>query len=313
MKNNTILSEYISKSNQEKFEYFMSTIFMTNRTPQYWVNWGNVFKNTDDLEISLNTLNYLVGKNDITNKARKLFLSQPELLKAIPILIACRDESINILRIDDGNLDTYQINFSNPDTSRIEEYLKFMEETGLMDFLHNGLKQSLIDYVYGVQVGLDTNGRKNRSGQQNEIILDENATAICRKYDYCEYSNQATNSFIKEKWGINVPEIDNHNKKGRGGRRYDGVIYNSKTEQLTIIETNFYSGGGSKLKSVSGEFANLYNECFKNHEKINFVWITDGKGWETAKNPLRESFDIIPYIFNLNMIKNDFLEQVVIN
>lgn len=304
------LQEYLSMDNEAKFQYFMDTRFKTNRTPAYWVNWDNVISNMQEHELNLNTLNYLVGKVNIRKHAEKLFKNQPQLLKSIPILLASRDLEMDVLAFDDlGKMYSYDINFKSPNLERLEDYLNFIEETGLFNFLQKNLKQSLVDYVFGVQTGLDSNGRKNRSGTQNEDILERNLAHLLDSNKKLQYKTQATANYISENWGIVVPEALEEGKKG--GRRYDGAVYNPDTNMVTVIETNFYGGGGSKLKAVSGEFSDIYRNSLETAPNVNFVWISDGPGWNTAKNPMREAFDAIPTIINLSMVQDGVLDEIV--
>lgn len=303
-------NEYMTLSNNEKFELFMNTLFPTNRTPSYWVNWNNVRNNIKAHELNLNTLNFLVGKENIKEEARKLFLSQPQLLNTVPILLAAREEEIGVLSFENNQMVANSLDFKNPDIKVIDKYLNFMEESGLLEFLANDLNKSLVDYVFGVQAGLDTNGRKNRSGSQNETILEYNLKNLAQRNNNLEFTTQATAKYIKDNWNITVP--DAKDQKAKGGRRYDGAVFNKETRKVTLIETNFYGGGGSKLKAVSGEFSNLYN-FLKNEapNEINFVWISDGPGWETARNPMQEAFEIIPNIINLKMVRDRYLDAIV--
>lgn len=285
--------EYIKLNNENKFQYFMKTRFSTNRTPSYWVNWHNVLNNMEQYELSLNTLNYLVGKPNIEEEARKLFTEQPALLKSVPILLATRERNLNVLFFDNlGEMHAKKINFENPLLENLDEYISFMNTSGLFAFLKNDLKQSLVDYVFGVQAGLDSNARKNRSGSENEKILENNLKIIVNSNTNCDFLTQATRRIIKEKWNIDIPEFLQNDV--RGGRRYDGVIYNVLNNKVTIVETNFYGSGGSKLKAVAGEFSSLYETSFKNVKNVNFVWISDGPGWDTAKNPLKEALKLFP-------------------
>lgn len=304
------LTQYLTSPIDTKFRYFMDTRFSTNRTPSYWINWDNVLQNMASVEISLNTLNYLVGKDNIKELAKTLFTKQPELLQAIPILLASREEDIDVLAFNqNGEMYSYDVDFSKPDLSKLDNYIKFMDESGLFNFLQNNLKMSLVDYVYGVQAGLDTNGRKNRSGTQNEIILEHNLKDVIFNDSNLKYKTQATGKWIEENWGITVPEVLQKGKKG--GRRYDGAVLNKNQKSVTIIETNFYGDGGSKLKAVAGEFSSLYETSLRDAHDVKFVWISDGPGWLKAKNPMREAFDVIPVIINLQMVKNGFLKEIV--
>ncbi|WP_251065801.1 type II restriction endonuclease [Apilactobacillus xinyiensis] len=286
----------------------MKTRFPTNRTPNYWVNWKKVNFNVSDIEIKLNTMDYLVGKNDIKNKAYTLFSQQPDLIEIIPILIACRDNQIDVLRHSASELSYYNLNFAKPDDD-LDKYIEFMEECGLLDFLKNKVTKSLVDYVFGVEVGLDSNGRKNRSGTENENILENNLKLVVKHNPHCQYGTQETAKSIKQKWDVVVPEA--LDKKRKGGRRYDGVIYNTKSHKVVIIETNFYGGGGSKLKAVAGEFSEMYRNFLKEAPDVDFVWISDGPGWNAAKNPMHDAFEVIPNIINLQMVNDGFLTDII--
>ena len=128
--------EYLGSNYEKKFDYFMDTLFATNRTPQYWVDWNKVVKNSKRIEISLNTMNYLVQKDNIRVDAKDLFMEQPQLLECVPILLATRDERIGVFsytNITDFNI--YELDFQHPNLNEIDRYLDFMEATGLLHFL----------------------------------------------------------------------------------------------------------------------------------------------------------------------------------
>lgn len=189
----------------------------------------------------------------------------------------------------------------------IEKYYKFFKETGLENLLKNRRIKNLVDYVFGVEVGMDTNARKNRIGKLMENIvkkyIEDN---LCSKSDNIEYIFQATKDKILNKWNIDLV-LD------KTDRNFDFAVFNKTTKMLYLIEVNFYSGGGSKLKATAGEYQTL-NEFIKNNndKNIKFIWITDGKGWKTAKNPLKESFNSGVIILNLEMVKNGLLDKIIL-
>lgn len=78
---------------------------------------------------------------------------------------------------------------------------------------------------------------------------------------------------------------------------------------MYLIEVNYYSGGGSKLKATAGEYQYLHN--FLKMQNLDFIWITDGKGWLTALNPLEETFNHNDYVVNLEMLKNGILDEII--
>lgn len=174
------------------------------------------------------------------------------------------------------------------------DYVVFAEQSGLLDFLQNKVNRSLVDYVYGVEAGLDSNARKNRSGTIMEGILKRHVAKIA----------QATASFIKSNWGIEVL-VD------KSERRFDVAVYSRERHKVWLIETNYYGGSGSKLKAVAGEFTKLNQFIKELKDDIEFIWVTDGQGWKTTHLPLSEAFEHIQNVFNLNMLKNNFMRELL--
>ena len=301
-----MLKDYLNKSDTERLRQFINTLSTTNRTPEYYVNWKKVENNTKLYELELNTLNFLLGKNNIKELARELFKEQPKLLAAIPSLIASREKKLEVLIVDDMDFSIESLDFKNPNIEKIDEYIKFIDESGLFDFMQSSLNSNLVDYVYGVETGLDTNARKNRSGTTMENIVFHFAEeSISSQNNRFELIEQASAPTIKSKWKIIVP-VD------KSTRRFDFAIFDKIDDHLYLIETNYYGSGGSKLKSVAGEFTEL-SSFLSSNDKITFIWISDGQGWHTAHIPLSEAFAKIDYIFNLDMLKNKYLYELLLN
>ncbi|HFI0451461.1 TPA: type II restriction endonuclease [Streptococcus suis] len=295
---------YINSPTTIRLQTFLDSLSITNRTPEYYVNWEKVERETKKFELELHTLNYLIGKEDIYVDALTLFSQQPNLLKAIPSLIASRDKLLDILSIDEQDKMSFmQLDFSTIDVQRIHEYVDFIEQTGLLDFLQHKANRSLVDYVYGVEAGLDSNARKNRSGTTMEGIIERHVAKLCKELNLT-YKAQATAPFIQENWNINVP-VD------KSERRFDIAIFSKEQNKVWLIETNYYGGGGSKLKAVAGEFTELNQFIQTSHDDVEFIWITDGQGWRTAHLPLSEAFGHIVNVFNLEMLKNGFLAELI--
>ena len=155
--------------------------------------------------------------------------------------------------------------------------------------------------MIGLEVGIGTNGRKNRSGFLMEKITKWYIEKECNKLGL-EYLEQASQKKMMKKWNIETP-VD------KSSRRYDFAI--KKGNKVVLIETNFYTTGGSKLKSVAGEYISLNNFLKPKNNVEAFIWITDGKGWKTAKRPLRETFAKIDYLFTTKLIAEGALEEVL--
>lgn len=295
--------EYVALNVNERLDVFLSSLSSTNKTPGYFVNWEKVEKGGRRFELELNTLNYLLGKENIEEEARNLFLTQPNLLKTIPILLATRDEKLDILMLDNDDMDFYSLDFQNIDMQNFETYLDFIKNSGLMNFLQNTAQKNLVDFVYGVEVGLDSNARKNRLGTTMESILEKKVSETCKELGL-KFKVQATSLWMKQNWDVDVPT-------DKSARRFDVAILNPRNNAVYVIETNFYNGGGSKLKSVAGEFKSLNRFINQSENSVTFAWVTDGQGWHTATKPLSEAFAEIENVFNLDMLRNDYIYSML--
>jgi len=288
-------------SEESAFEYLIDNLKSSIKSYDYFVAWNKVLKNVKSIEIPLNILNTLIGKDNAETILRDIISSYPEVVPIIPLLIACRENKLIISELSgDTNYDfTYKPSYENEEINRI---ILFTKESGLLDNLKKKNIKNLVDYCLGVEVGLDTNARKNRSGTIMENLVEVYIKNLCNKNNY-EYIKQATVKKIKERWNIDVPT-------DKADRHFDFVI--KAKETLFVIEVNYYGTGGSKLKSVAGEFRSL-SRLFESQNNIAFLWITDGKGWLTAKRPLYETFSETKFVVNLQMIKDGFMEEIINN
>ncbi len=285
----------MNKTFTELMDGFKNSI----KTWDYFVNWNKVSTNSADLEISLNKLNYLLGKENLKDEFEKLYESNPDIVKALPVLLAVRENKLEVF--DKVTKESEFFDFSNSKDGA-EKYFEFIEKSGLSRlFQKDGIK-NLVDYVIGVEVGLDTHGRKNRGGSLMEKITEVHIKDFSEKHGF-EYLAQANATNIKVRWGYDV-------KVNKSVRNFDFAVYNPKTKKLKLFEANFYNGVGSKLKSVCGEFRSLYTEL--KNQSIDLVWITDGfVGWKNAKLPLEETFNHNNgQVLNLKMLEDGILEEL---
>jgi len=282
---------------KKDFDHLVSTFRSSIKTWDYFVNWNKVFTNSANFEIALNKLNYLLGKDDLQGEFYRLYESNPDIAKALPVLLAVRENNLEIYNKTSKELEFY--NFSG-EGGDVNKYFEFLDKSGLIKlFQRDGIK-NLVDYVIGVEVGLDSNGRKNRGGTLMEEIVGLFLEDFC-KQNNLKYIPQASPSKIKLKWNFDIV-VD------KSERSFDFAIYNPQSNKIKLFETNFYNSGGSKLKAVCGEFRSLYDELKR--QNIEFIWITDGLGWHTAKRPLEETYNHNDYIFNLFMLEDGALNEL---
>ena len=258
----------------------------------YYVNFEKVYSNINNIKIELNILNSLIGSDDIENDFENIVSKYPETLKCIQLLLAVRANDIFAMDIDGE----FIYNFKKPNYS-VEQYKVFMRKTGLFDLLENHLVSNLVDYATGVETGLDSNGRKNRGGHLMEDLVE----SYIVKAGYIKNESYFKEMYIHQitdKWNIDLSAISNN---GKAEKRFDFVI---KTENMIYgIETNFYASSGSKLN----ETARSYKQIAQEVDTINgftFVWFTDGKGWNSAKHNLEETFDVMEHIYSIDDLEN---------
>lgn len=304
MKYNPIFNQYIQcKDTKQVFEYFQNSFANSITMWDYFVNWNKVLGNVHEVEIDLNTLNYLVGKPDAGEALAGLLASHPHLVRTIPILLASREKDFSILlSYLNGNLKHKDFSFEvkkKLTPEEISDICEFARKTGLLDLFEKKIIKSLPDYVLGVEVGLDSNGRKNRGGTTMENLVGEFATELCKTNGY-DILPQANASEIERKWAKKI-QVD------KSSRRFDFAI--RKGKEIYLIETNFYGGGGSKLKATAGEYKSLYDYLAK--QGIRFIWITDGLGWKSTLRPLEEAFNHVDYVLNLKMMTRGLFAEII--
>lgn len=271
---------------QKDFNKFMSQLSETNATLDFYSDFKKIRNNVGDIAISLNMLNYLLGKENLREAVSALWERDKKAFDVLDILIATRRKDKKKFIDNDGKPCLISSLFTS-----VDGVMMFLEETGLADvFVRKDIKD-LVDYVFGVETGLDTNARKNRSGDITETLLHRilEANGIVHRTEV--YSRE-------------FPEIEA--VLGEDEKRFDFVI---KTRKKTfLIELNFYSGGGSKLNEVARAYRELA-PIVNGVEGYEFVWITDGEGWNSARNKLAEAYNDIPRMYNFTTLP-EFLEEI---
>ena len=270
----------MSAHTEQEFNAFMSQLKETNQTLGFFCDFDKISQNVKNIEISLNMLNYLIGKPNIEEAVRDIWQRDKTAFNVMDILIAVRDDGKKKVIDSLGEC----VLLKNLFTS-VEGVIEFLNETGLTSLFQSNRIKDLVDYVFGIETGLDSNARKNRSGHimedTVEDILIENSVPYRKEVYSSEYPLLA-------------------DALGDDEKRFDFVI---ETEnKVFLIEVNFYSGGGSKLNEVARSYSDIAPKI-NAVEGFEFVWITDGIGWKSARNKLQEAFNIIPSIYNLTSIQ----------
>jgi type II restriction enzyme len=212
--------------------------------------------------------------------------------------MACRN-SIEI--VDDAaeaRVTSYQFSGDSQLTEQeIERYITFLKTSGLLTLLSQ--LKSVPDYVTGVEVGMDTNARKNRGGMCGVQAIQPFVSQAQQKLVGLSVKYEAGYNFLASQ-GFRIPES------------FRGIVWDialwtqSPKPRLTVVEVNHYGGSGSKPSAIAREYSARQAELDK--AGVGFLWVTDGRGWPSMRNPLREAFESIHYIINIRLAKDGLLE-----
>ncbi len=268
---------------------------------KYYVDFEKVSSNVDSVRIELNILNSLIGSKNIELDFERIVARYPETLRCIPILLAKRGTEIKAMDADGE----FCYDFNGLSCS-IDQYKVFMRKTGLFDLMEHHIIHNLFDYVTGVEVGLDSNGRKNRGGHLMEHLV-ESYLVRAGLVEGETYFKEMYIHEIEGKWGIDLSAISNN---GQAEKRFDFVVRGGE-DKIYGIETNFYSGSGSKLNETARSYKTIAQET-RDLPYFDFVWITDGQGWISARRNLKETFDVLENLYNIKDLEEGMVRRVLI-
>ncbi|GAA7419221.1 type II restriction endonuclease [Helicobacter pylori] len=271
--------------NHLPFDTFLKSLKTSNRTLGFFVDWQKCLKNKNEISIALNHLNFLLGKSaqEFKSCVKSLFKEYPKAFNVLNTLIAVRDKNDIVL---DANGNFYPLYSYFEDDEKVYEFIR---QTGLEQIFCNRNIKDLNDFVFGIEVGLDSNARKNRSGK----VMENHLSSLFF---------QAQLNFKEQ---VDIREFgDLCQAFGDDIKKFDFVVYGK--DKTYFIEANFYTISGSKLNEVARSYQDLSLkfEAFPNYE---FIWITDGIGWLDSKNKLQEAYKSVE-IYNLSNV-GDFISK----
>lgn len=297
---------------KRNFDEVMLDLKETIYPSDFLVDFSKVTNNISNHEINLNILNTLIGKENIEEVFESVIKKYPEVLSSIPILLATHESKIKSLsdstntlieaiRNRDGEkiYSDYKIYNFKKQNLEIKEYSKYLKNSGLFDLLKDKKIKNLVDYVLGIEAGMDTNARKSRSGQIMETITEEYIKLI----PDVEYLVQPKAKDIDNKYGTNLSSIYKATKK------FDFAYISKIDGKIVLVETNYYGAQGSKPNETARSYMRL-NEDLKQIEGVRFVWITDGKGWIPSRKNLEDAYDVIEHLYIIKDLENGILGKI---
>jgi len=288
---------------KESFDILKNSLIPSNRDWNYFVDWEKVNKRTKNLSSEIKAVELLKDSPNLINELYDLLCKSEKIVELLCLLIAVRSEkspSIDILEISDSfEFNNLKIELNSQFFIKNKELsLDFLSESGIINLITT--TKDLYSIVLGIEIGLDSNARKNRGGQYMEKLVEDILKNVYSLKDGKDYLTQARSVKVKAEWDIDLP-VD------KSSRAPDFLIKGK--QNLIWIETNFFSSGGSKLKATCGEYIVLDKYCKKNN--LKFLWITDGYGWVSTQKPLKEAYEEIDYLWNLKMFSDGRLKEVI--
>lgn len=263
----------------EEFAIFMSQLKETNQSLDFFCDFQKINSNVENIRLSLCMLNSLIGSTNLRSSVETIWNRDRTAFNVMDILIAVRSEGRKKVLNSLGESVVLDTMFES-----VEGVMEFLTNTGLAELFQTRKITNLVDYVFGVETGLDSNARKNRSGH----VMEDFVANI-----FAEHGIAYRTEVYSSEWQTLNQAL------GDDEKRFDFVI--ETPQKKFLIEVNFYSSGGSKLNEVARAYSEIAPRI-NDVDGFEFVWITDGIGWRSAKSKLQEAFNIIPNIYNLTDI-----------
>lgn len=283
-----------------EFNTWLSTMKDSVATWTYYTDFNKVYENVQKIKVELNILNSLIGSKNIEEEFKSIVNQYPNVLVVVPILLAKREAEIKVQDADGS----YVFNFVKMNYT-VDQYALFMRNSGLFDLLQNHIINNLVDYVLGIEVGMDTNGRKNRTGHVMEDLVESyliKAGLVKGK----TYFKEMNASEVERRFHLDLSSLSND---GELEKRFDFVFVGA-LGTVFACECNFYGSSGSKLNETAGRYKLLTLES-KNITGLQFVWFTDGVGWNSAKKNLKETFDVLDNLYNLKDLEDGAINELI--
>jgi len=304
MANTQLYKKFLDlNSAHEIKQEFQKTLVATNRSFLFYVNWKKVKKNVDAIKTELSLLDSLINSKYLKQDFNKLLLKYPEVVKILPIILAIREISFDIIEsFDVKTTDVVAYSFNRKHGEKltkeeIESYWNLVDKSGAKELFIT--IKNFKDYILGVEVGMDTNARKNRSGNAMELILaplmEQTKTDLGLKLFI-----QKQFGTVEKEIGISFPDLIKNKK-------FDFLF--SKNGKVLNVEVNYFFEGGSKQ-----EIINSYIDRQGKLKSVGaeFMLITDGQAWNrNINNELDSGFNSLDFILNLSFVRRGFLDEIL--
>lgn len=312
-----MIMKYLEIKSEERLKIFTKNVLYTNRGFNYYVDWSNI-DGYQEFQVEIHALDILIHCSDeqFYDKFSDLIEKLPSVILLFPYLFGLAkserenlykgNENLILIQEELDKNDYLEFKFSkaavkNFNTKNIEEYYDFFVQMGLKHLYQNIIEKSTLDYIAGVLVGMDSNGRKNRGGKVFELACQPLFEKICKEHNLQFYSQKQFKVLAELGFDIGQDIAD---------RKADFIIFDANQKKAINFEVNFYNGTGSKPEEIIDSYINRQNDLLAN--SINFALVTDGRCWEAATNQLEKGFRHLDYLLNFYMLKHGMLKEIIL-
>lgn len=293
---------------EDILEDFQKTLSETNRNSKFFVDWQKIIHNVENIHIQLNILNAVLCSTTAKEAEEtfvKLTKKYPEVIEVLPLLLAIREQKI-IVNNDFSDkipkLEAISISFRQDVVQNEIDFqilIEFLRSAGVFKLFADPKIHDLVEYVFGVEVGLDTHTRKNRSGIIMQFTLEPQLKKLVeeRQLHFKSQFSQTDAQKNELDWPLSRD------------RQMDFAIWAAKkTGPPICIEANYFGVSGSKA-GVAASYIERQNELKRNN--CEFVLITDGPGWKQMKNDLKELIQKLDFIINLSHLRRGMFAAIL--
>ena len=309
--------QFLFVNPKERVKLFTDNVLYTNRGFNYYVDWSNI-DGYQEFQVEIHALDVLIRCNDevFYKKFSDLIIKLPTVILLFPYLFGLAKsereklykgrENLILIQEELDKNDYLEFKFSKTAIKELKEddirtYYDFFVQMGLKHLYQNIIEKSTLDYIAGVLVGMDSNGRKNRGGKVFELACQPLFEKICKKHNLQFFSQKQFKVLVELGFDIGQDIAD---------RKADFIIFDANQKKAINFEVNFYNGTGSKPEEIIDSYINRQNDLLANG--INFALVTDGRCWESATNQLEKGFRHLDYLLNFYMLKHGMLEEIVL-
>lgn len=309
--------KFLSVQPQERVKLFTDNVLYTNRGFNYYVDWTNI-DGYQEFQVEIYALDVLIRCNDelFYEKFSNLITKLPSVILLFPYLFGLAKsereklykgrENLILIQEELDKNDYLEFKFSKTAIKELKKgdikaYYDFFAQMGLKHLYQNIIEKSTLDYIAGVLVGMDSNGRKNRGGKVFELACQPLFEKICKEHKL---------QLITQKQFKNLVDFGFDISQDIADRKADFIILDTGQKKAINFEVNFYNGTGSKPEEIIDSYINRQNDLLANG--INFALVTDGRCWESATNQLEKGFRHLDYLLNFYMLKHGMLEEIVL-